>query len=316
MEWLVNKKPTPPVAIGTWAWGSGVNGSKMIFGSSVDENAISEAFNEAYNNGYTLWDTAVIYGMGTSEEILSRCSNGKEIIFSTKYTPDQRFNSKKIDEMLAASTKRMNGRIPDIYWLHAPVNVDENLNYFCKLQQQGKIHSIGVSNFNLAQIKRAEDILSDYGFKLGGIQNHYSLIYRNSERAGILEWCCENRVPFFAYMVLEQGALSGKYNSKNHFPLLSRRGLAYKKSTLKKLEPLHEALKKVGEKYGLSIADTAIVWAISKNTVPIIGITKPYQAQALSNIKDIVLTDGEIAELELTAAQTGIERKGIWEPVI
>lgn len=316
MKCQINGKTLPPVAIGTWAWGGGANGSKMIFGSSTEESVLNEAFQTAYNNGFTLWDTAAVYGMGTSEEILSRCMGEKEVILSTKYTPTGKFNSKAIDEMLTASMTRMNGRIPDIYWLHAPNHIDENLNYLCKLMLDGKIHSIGVSNFNLEQVKQAEKILAAYGLKLGGVQNHYSLIYRNSERAGVLGWCVENKVPFFAYMVLEQGALSGRYNSKNPFPLFSRRGMAFKKSTLKKLELLHEALKNVGEKHGLSIADTAVAWAISKNTVPIIGVTKPYQAEALNNIKDIILSEDEIALLESTAAETGIERKGIWEPVI
>lgn len=316
MEWQINGKTLPPVAIGTWAWGGGANGSKMIFGSSTEENVLNEVFQTAYQNGFTLWDTAAVYGMGTSEKILSKCMGEKEVILSTKYTPTGKFNSKAIDEMLTASTERMNGRIPDIYWLHSPNHIDENLNYFCKLMLDGKIRSIGVSNFNLEQVKQAEKILAAYGFKLGGVQNHYSLIYRNSERAGVLNWCVENNVPFFAYMVLEQSALSGRYNSKTPFPIFSRRGMAFTKSTLKKLEPLHETLKTIGNKHGLSIADTAVAWAISKNTVPIIGVTKPYQAEALNNIKGIILTDDEITALESAAAETGAEKKGIWEPKI
>lgn len=92
--------------------------------------------------------------------------------------------------------------------------------------------------------------------------------------------------------------------------------MAFKKSALKKLEPLHAALKKVGDKYGISIADTANVWAISKGTVPIIGITKPYQAEALGKIKGIILSGEEIAFLESAAKETGIEHRGMWEPVI
>lgn len=202
MEYFVNNKLIPPAAIGTWAWGSGANGSKMIFGSSTEESVLKEAFDIAFENGYTLWDTAAIYGMGTAESILARACKGKEIILSTKYTPTGRFNPKAIDAMLKASVERMGGQIPDVYWLHSPSNIEKNLTHFCELQKAGKIHSIGVSNFNLEQVEKAAEILKKYGFKLGGVQNHYSLVYRNSERAGVLNWCIENGVPFFAYMVL------------------------------------------------------------------------------------------------------------------
>ena len=77
---------------------------------------------------------------------------------------------------------------------------------------------MGVSNHNLQEIKQANEILKKYGLKLSAVQNHYSLIERSSEESGILKYCKENDIHFFSYMVLEQGALSGKYDTKHPMP--------------------------------------------------------------------------------------------------
>lgn len=73
------------------------------------------------------------------------------------------------------------------------------------LAQSGQIKSIGVSNHNLAEIKRANEILGAAGLKVSAVQNHFSLLHRSSERARILDYCKENGITFYAYMVLEQG---------------------------------------------------------------------------------------------------------------
>lgn len=183
----------------------------------------------------------------------------------------------------------------------------------CSLLSAGKIGSIGVSNFNLDQVKKAEKILERYGFKLAGIQNHYSLIFRKYETENMLSYCNEKNIPFFSYMVLEQGVLTGRFNSKHGFPIFSRRGIAFPKHKLKKLEPLFEALKQIGEKYGLTIAETVLTWAISKGTIPIVGVTKEYQAFSLTKLNDIILKPNEIDMLEKSAKSTEVEVKASWE---
>lgn len=100
----------------------------------------------------------------------------------------------------------------DLYWIHNPMDVDLWTPQLIPLLQSGKVKAVGVSNHNLSQIKRANEILSSAGFRVAAIQNHFSLLYRSSERAGILDYCKENNITFFAYMVLEQGALSGRYS--------------------------------------------------------------------------------------------------------
>ena len=178
--------------------------------------------------------------------------------------------------------------------------------------KNGKVKRVGVSNHNLAQIKRAEEILSKEGVHISAVQNHFSLLYRSSEKAGILNYCKENGIDFWAYMVLEQGALSGKYDTAHPRPAGSQRGDTYN-PLLPQIEKLVAAMRTVGDKYGITPAQVALAWAIGKGTTPIIGVTKPAQVQdALEAIK-VTLTDDEMKVLEETAENTGVDTRGAWE---
>ncbi len=116
------------------------------------------------------------------------------------------------------------------------------------LVKSGQIKAIGVSNHNLAEMKRANEILAGEGLKISAVQNHFSLLHRSSERAGIIDYCKENGITFYAYMVLEQGALTGKYNKNNPFPDGTGRGDSYNPH-LAEIEVLVDELKKIGKKY-------------------------------------------------------------------
>lgn len=109
--------------------------------------------------------------------------------------------------------------------------------------------------------------------KFEAVQNHFSLLNRSSETSGILDYCKENDIKFFAYIVLEQGVLFGKYNTKNPFPEGSDRAKSYN-PILPQLEELTDEMKKIGEKHNLNAAQVGEVWAINKGTLPIIGVTK------------------------------------------
>lgn len=313
MSYSINGKIIPPIAVGTWAWGSGMNGSKMVFGTAVEEELLKECFDIALEGGFRLFDTAAVYGMGEAERILGELSKNENIILSDKFTPSKGFSQRKIDTALNGSTEKLNGKIPDIYWLHSPQNIEKNLEYFCELKRQNKIGGIGVSNFGFEDLMLAVDVLKRNGCKLSGVQNHFSLLYRRSEEVGVLDWCKNNGVPFFAYMVLEQGALTEKYNKNNPMPRFSRRGMTFTKSKLKKTEPLIKLLESVGNKYNITVSETAVAWSISKGCVPIIGVTKPYQAESLKRSADATLTADDVKFLEDTAKATGISIGASWE---
>ncbi|WP_200802630.1 MULTISPECIES: aldo/keto reductase [Atopobiaceae] len=171
---------------------------------------------------------------------------------------------------------------------------------------------IGVSNHNLAEIKEADAILREHGLRLGAVQNHLSPINRSSIDSGILDWCKENDVVFFSYMVLEQGALSGKYDTTHPMPEGSARAATYN-PVLDKLEVLNAKLAEVAEAHGVGIAQVPMAWAIAKGTLPIVGVTKERHVTDAAAAATVELTDAEVAELEQLADSLGINATRFWE---
>lgn len=309
-----NKKPE--IALGTWSWGVGTVGGNQVFGNHLGKEELKPVFDAAMKAGLNLWDTAFVYGMGTSEDILgafAKTCPREDIILSTKFTPQIAGNTDDpVKEMCQSSLQRLGTEYIDIYWIHNPADVKKWTPYLSKLVKSGKVKRVGVSNHNLAQIKHAEEILSEEGVHISAVQNHYSLLYRSSEDAGILDYCKENGIEFFAYMVLEQGALSGKYDSKHPMPKGSQRAETYN-PLLAQLEEVIHTMRIIGEKHGASVPQVAMAWAIAKGTTPIIGVTKPiHVADAVAAVK-VKLTVEEVTELEKIAAVTGVDTRGSWE---
>jgi aryl-alcohol dehydrogenase-like predicted oxidoreductase len=163
-------------------------------------------------NGLSLWDTATVYGMGESERILGELAKKyprSEVQISTKFTPQiAEIFENSVEKMAEASIERMGCDYIDIYWIHNPMDVERWTPGLIPLLQSGKVKRVGVSNHNIQEIRLANEILGKAGFKVSAVQNHFSLLYRSSEKGGVLDYCRENGIEFCAYMVLEQGALS------------------------------------------------------------------------------------------------------------
>lgn len=301
------------VMIGTWAWGSGYNGSGMIFGSSSDEQTLRSTFEKAVELGFTKWDTAAVYGMGSCEKLLGGFINGKNNIFlSTKYFPNNRFKSGDLIKSFNESMTRLGLKSADLFWIHRPKNLKENLNEAIPLMKDGRIRSIGISNVSMNDIKTAEELLGQHGLQLGAVQNHFSLL-RNDQQE-IIDYCNSKGITYYAYMVLEQGALAGRYNSKDHFPTFSMRNLMFPKSKFKKIETLLGTMKNIADKYGIDRSQIPILWVIAKGAVPIVGLTKPSYVEKLSDALNITLSAEEIELLTEEAKKTGIRQQGSWEP--
>lgn len=301
------------IMIGTWAWGTGNNGSSMVFGNKQDPEVLKESFNEAVDLGFLKWDTAAVYGMGTCETLLGNLIKGHDDIFiSTKFMPDKKYKSGSLVKSFEDSMSRLQRSSADLYWIHVPNNLEENIMEAIPLMKDGRIKSLGISNVSLSHIEKAEKLLSDNGLKLGAVQNHFSLL-RNDQQP-IIDHCRENGIDYYAYMVLEQGALSGKYSAKNHFPTFSMRNFAFPKSKFKKIEGLLTVMKELSLKYNVDQSQIPVLWAIGKGAIPIVGITKPSHAKKLFEAAEVNLTDGELDMLTQKAAATGIRQQGIWEP--
>jgi aryl-alcohol dehydrogenase-like predicted oxidoreductase len=302
----------PKIALGAWAWGN-----DGTFGGNITAESLRPIFDTAMANGLNLWDTAYAYGMGTSEKVLAGFLKGlprDAYLVSDKFTP-QCANGKPtaMADMIEMQLQLMELDRFDIYWIHnvwnAPHWTEELAKYF---EGKDNVPLLGVSNHNLAEIKQANEILKDHGLKLSAVQNHYSLINRSSEDSGILDYCRENGITFFAYMVLEQGALSGKYDTKHPMPEGSARAETYN-PVLDKLEILSAELKKLAEKYGVGAAQIPVAWAIAKGTLPIIGVTKENQVLDAVKAANITLTDKDAAELEKVADGLELNVIRFWE---
>ena len=307
----------PQIALGTWSWGKGTAGGDQVFGNNVGADELRPVFNEAMANGLNLWDSAVVYGMGASESILSTFTKERkrgDVLISTKFTPQiaDEAAADPVTDMCEGSLSRFGTDYIDMYWIHNPADVERWTPYLIPLVKSGKVRRVGVSNHNLAQIKRAEEILSAEGVHVSAVQNHYSLLYRSSEKAGILDYCKENGIGFWAYMVLEQGALSGKYDTRHPLPAGSQRGETYN-PLLPQIEKLVNVMRNVGSKHGASPAQVALAWAIAKGTTPIIGVTQTSQVQDAVKAMRITLSEDEIGQMEKAAEETGVDTRGSWE---
>jgi len=274
-------KKLPSIALGTWSWGTGFAGGDQVFGNNLNARDLKQVFDTAMKAGFNLWDTAAAYGMGSSESILGEFVKQyprEDILLSTKFTPQMAGSSKNpVEEMLNGSLERLRTDYIDIYWIHNPTDVN----------------------------KWTPDLIS-------AVQNHYSLLYRSSEDAGVIDYCKTQNVTFFAYMVLEQGTLSGKYSTRHPLPEGSGRANTYNK-VLPKLEELTDAMKVIGDSKNASVAQVAIAWAIAKNTLPIIGVTKTSQIEDALNATKIILSNQEIEKIEALGEKAGVDTQGAWE---
>ncbi|MFY7844805.1 aldo/keto reductase [Chryseobacterium gambrini] len=309
-------KNLPKIALGTWSWGAGFAGSDQVFGNHLTTGELKPVFDAAVKSGLNLWDTALVYGMGSSEKVVSEFIKDyprEDLFISTKFTPQfAKESANPVEEMLHQSFENLGTEYVDFYWIHNPVGAAKWVSGLIPLLKSGKVKNVGVSNHNLEQIQQANDILAKEGFKISAVQNHYSLLYRSSEDAGILDYCNRNDITFFAYMVLEQGALSGKYNTQNPLPEGSGRGNTYNK-ILPQLEELTNAMRTIGERKNASVAQIAVAWAIAKRTLPIIGVTKIDQVEEMVKASVIELSQDEMNTLETLAAKAGVDTKGSWE---
>jgi len=291
------------IGVGTWAWGSRI---LWGYGRDYTEADLIAVYEESLKSGVNFFDTAEIYGMGDSEEILGRCLRDSKTdispVIATKFFPfPWRLGRNTLKQALAGSLKRLGLNRVELYQLHQPLNINKWLNAIADVYQEGLISAIGVSNYNPEKLKRAHDILGNRGIKLASNQVQYSLIYRQNESNGLLSLCQELKVAFLAYSPIAQGVLTGKYTPQNP-PRGILRSRKYRRAVLERWQPLLKVMTKISEENaGRTLAQIALNWVLSKGAIPIVG------AKNISQIKDNIaaldwqLSDKDVARLDEAA---------------
>lgn len=291
------------IGTGTWAWGD-----KLVwgFGSNYSESDVREAFNASMQSGVTLFDTAEIYGFGTSERLLGQFirESGQPVYVATKFFPAPwRLTARQFLSALRGSLKRLSMTQVDLYQIHAPMLLtpaEVTAAWLANALDAGLIRAAGVSNFNREQTIRSHHALERRGYPLASNQVEYSLINREIERDGTMQACREHGVRIIAYSPLGMGLLTGKYSVEN--PPSGSRGRQFRR-LLPKLPPLIEALTAIGEaRDGKSPAQVALNWTLCKGTLPIPGAKNARQMEHNAGALGWCLTDDEVARLDEASA--------------
>ena len=284
----------PSAVIGTNAWGSAAY-SVMVRGSYVEDDVIREAMGKAAQKDLKVYDLARDYGFGKAQKMIGQFGM-EDIYLSAKYTPFSSYKKGCVRKSLEKDLDDFKREYVDIYWLHLPTDIKPHMQEIIELVREGKIHHVGVSNFNLEECKIAKQLLEDAGLTLYGVQNHYSIISREWEENGLLAWCQENRISFWAWAVLEEGMLVD--------PRVRTKGSIMKvlfNRQKRKLKGLYQRMIKIAGQHEISVPQVAIAFCANKGIVPICGCRRPKQVEELADAVKVVLSAEEIRQLETAA---------------
>ena len=293
----------PSAVVGTNSWGSAAYG-KMLRGESVGVDTIRACFERARERGLLIFDLAQDYGLGKAQKMIGEFGT-EDVIISAKFTPTGSYKSGQVRKSFEKDLQDFNRDYVDIYWLHLPSDIEANLSEIIDLYKEGKIKHIGISNFTLEECVKAKAILDKAGIPLYGVQNHYSLINREWENNGLVDWCFRNGISFWAWAVLEEGMLTDpKVKTK-----MSLMKMMFNRKK-RKLHSLYQLMEKVGEAHGITIPQVAMAFCSSKGIVPVCGCRKPYQVDQLQDAVSVTLSDSEIKSLENEADKLNVKILG------
>ena len=228
---------------------------------------------------------------------LAHCTNNNYLIsykFKNKINPFKN----KIENQEFLKTYKKNY----IFWIERmeKIKLNEFLNFYNKKYTENEKPLIGIYSDNLNEIQNFNEELKSHNLKLQVVENHFSLLYRQSDESGILEYCKKNNIFFFADNALEGGALSGKYNSQNLMPEDSKEGKTFNPQ-IEKIDLLNGELQGLAKKRNAKISQIPISWTIQQNAIPIIKVNEVENNNEINELikaGDINLEEAEMAGLE------------------
>jgi aryl-alcohol dehydrogenase-like predicted oxidoreductase len=294
--------------IGFGAWAIGGGNWAFAWGPQ-DDNKSLEAIRHATEKGMNWIDTAAVYGLGHSEEIVGKAIKGispKPYIFTKcglvwddSRRTSQNLKAESIRRECEASLRRLDIDVIDLYQVHWPVDADleEAWEMMEKLRMEGKVRYIGVSNYNVEQIRKCQAIAP-----VSSLQPPYSLISREYEKA-VLPFCKEQGIGVIVYSPMGSGLLTGTMTRERiaSFPSddWRRRSPYFQDPALTKNLELAEKLKSVGKKHDRSAGEVAIAWTLRNPavTAAIVGGRSAAQVDGIIRAWDLLLTEEDLAEI-------------------
>lgn len=297
-----------PIGFGAWAIGGG--GWAFAWGAQDDADSVA-AIHEALDAGVNWIDTAAVYGLGHSEEVVARALDGvqnRPYLFTKcgRVWNEQReigksLKADSIRRECEASLRRLRVETIDLYQVHWPEpdeEVEEGWATLAALQKEGKIRHIGVSNFGVSQMKRAQQIAP-----ITSLQPKYSLLHREIE-AEILPFCAKENIGVIAYSPMASGLLTGAMTRERIAALPAddwrRRNPDFQEPKLTRNLELVELLQTIGAKHGRSSAEVAVAWVLRHPAVTgaIVGARRTGQIRGVIGAAHFQLGEEEVATIE------------------
>jgi len=294
-------------SIGFGAWAIGGGDWQFAWGAQDDNDSI-EAIHRALDAGINWIDTAAVYGLGHSEEVVGKAlksSSAKPYVFtksSMTWGEDRKIvqTMKKIREEVEGSLTRLGVDVIDLYQIHWPVpddEVEEGWATMADLKREGKVRYIGVSNFSVAQLERALKIAP-----ITSLQPPYSMINRSNE-AEILPFCQKHGIGVINYSPMQSGLLTGAMTKERIAKMpaddFRRNSKQFNEPQISRNLDLVELLRAIGKRHGVEPGVVAIAWTLHNPavTAAIVGGRSAKQVEGVLPAATFRLSEDEYAEI-------------------
>lgn len=296
------------ITFGCWELGGGQ------WEKETDETNL-KAIEEALKLGINAFDTAEGYGQGHSEEIVGQAleHHRKDVVIATKVSPNH-LRTADIRRSIEASLQRLRTDYVDIYYIHWPtqeIPLHETMAEFRRLQEEGLIRAIAVSNFSRAQMEEAEQVAN-----IDVIQPEYSLLYRSIEH-DVVPYCVERDIAIMTYSSIAKGILTGVFHLGDSPRELKegdfRQGRRlFLPDHLEKATELVHAVKDVADAHDVTPTEIAIAWLLQQAgvTSAIVGTQNIHHLKQNVKAVDVTLTDDELRQLDEISRRTLIAIDG------
>jgi len=296
------------VGLGTWAIGGG--NWQFGWGPQDDKESVNTIL-YSIESGINWIDTAAVYGLGHSEEIVGRAikrASSKPIIatkcgliWDKRRHVDSCLKKESIRREVEASLKRLDIDVIDLYQIHWPMpdgDIEEAWTEIGKLIKEGKLRYAGVSNFSIPQIERCQSI-----HKVASLQPPYSMLRREIEK-GLLDYCSKNEIGVIVYSPMERGLLTGKFTKDRvkKLPENDHRRTAspFQEPQLSANLDFVEKLLPIAAKHNKTLAQLAIAWTLRRPEVTsaIVGAREAHQVEENIKGSDYKLLSEDIEHIE------------------